>query len=101
MVNPLTNLGVDSLPPLKLLNPDALEMLKQSLYKNVTKTGNNGSSKDITPKVEVYRKSLNKTIVKFEFTIKITNEGDIAGYAREKYFYSKDGELVIKIPEEE
>ena len=57
----------------------------------VTKTGNNGSSKDITPKVEVYRKSLNKTIVKFEFTIKITNEGDIAGYAREITDYVPKG----------
>ena len=57
----------------------------------VTKTGNNGSSKDITPKVEVYRKSLNKTIVKFEFTIKITNEGDIPGYAREITDYVPKG----------
>ena len=56
-----------------------------------TKTGNNGSDKDITPKVEVYRKSLNKTIVKFEYTIKITNEGDIAGYAREITDYVPKG----------
>ena len=56
-----------------------------------TKTGNNGSSKDITPKVEVYRKSVNKTIVKFEYTIKITNEGDIAGYAREITDYVPKG----------
>ena len=56
-----------------------------------TKTGNNGSSKDITPKVEVYRKSVNKVIVKFEYTIKITNEGDIAGYAREITDYVPKG----------
>ena len=56
-----------------------------------TKTGNNGSDKDITPKVEVYRKSLNKTIVKFEYTIKITNEGDIAGYAKEITDYVPKG----------
>ena len=56
-----------------------------------TKTGNNGSSKDITPKVEVYRKSVNKTIVKFEYTIKITNEGDIAGYAKEITDYVPKG----------
>ena len=48
-----------------------------------TKTGNTGSSKDITPKVEIYRKNVNTTIVKFEYVIKITNEGDIAGYAKE------------------
>ena len=56
-----------------------------------TKTGNNGSDKDITPKVEVYRKSVNKVIVKFEYTIKITNEGDIAGYAREITDYVPKG----------
>ena len=56
-----------------------------------TKTGNNGSKNDIIPKVEVYRKSLNKTIVKFEFTIKITNEGDIAGYAKEITDYVPKG----------
>ena len=56
-----------------------------------TKTGNNGSKNDITPKVEVYRKRLNKTIVKFEFTIKITNEGDIAGYAKEITDYVPKG----------
>ena len=32
---------------------------------------------------------------------KLQNSDYIARYAREKYFYSKDGELVIKIPEEE
>ena len=56
-----------------------------------TKTGNNGSKNDITPKVEIYRKRINKTIVKFEFTIKITNEGDIAGYAKEITDYVPKG----------
>lgn len=57
----------------------------------ITNTGNNGSSKDIIPKVEIYRKNLDKTIVKFEFTIKITNEGDIAGFAREITDYVPSG----------
>lgn len=56
-----------------------------------TKTGNNGSKKDITPKVEIYRKSINKTTVKFEYTIKITNEGDIEGYATEITDYVPNG----------
>ena len=56
-----------------------------------TKTGNNGSKTDVTPKVEIHRKKLNKTIVKFEFTIKITNEGDIAGYAKEITDYVPKG----------
>ena len=28
-------------------------------------------------------------------------ESDVARYAREKYFYSKDGEYILKIPEDE
>ena len=56
-----------------------------------TKTGNTGSDKDITPKVEIYRKSVNSTIVKFEYTIKVTNEGDIAGYAKEITDYVPSG----------
>ncbi len=32
---------------------------------------------------------------------KLQNSDYIGRYAREKYFYTKDGELVIKIPEEE
>ena len=56
-----------------------------------TKTGNTGAKTDITPKVEIYRKSVNKTIVKFEFTIKVTNEGDIAGYAKEITDYVPKG----------
>ena len=55
------------------------------------KTGNNGSDKDITPKVEVNRKRINTSIVKFEYTIEIKNEGDIAGYAREITDYVPKG----------
>ena len=56
-----------------------------------TTTGNNGSDSDITPKVEIYRKNIKKTIVKFEYVIKITNEGDIAGYAKEITDYVPEG----------
>ena len=50
----------------------------------VTQTGNTGNNAtDVIPKVEIYRKSLNSTVVKFVYTIKITNEGDIPGYATE------------------
>ena len=34
-------------------------------------------------KVELYRKDINKVTVKFRYKIRITNEGDIAGYAKE------------------
>ena len=57
----------------------------------VTKTGNNGSESDITPKVEINRRKINKTVVKFEYEIKITNEGNIAGYAKEITDYVPKG----------
>ena len=42
-------------------------------------------------KVELDRKKLNNTTVKFEYTIKITNEGEIAGYAKEISDYIPEG----------
>ena len=57
-----------------------------------TKTGNTGdNSKDIIPKVEINKKKLNSTVVKFGYTIKITNEGDIEGYAKEITDYVPEG----------
>ena len=55
-------------------------------------TGNTGDdSKDIIPKVEINKKKLNSTIVKFGYTIKITNEGEIEGYAKEITDYVPEG----------
>ena len=31
--------------------------------------------------------------------LKLQDQEYLAGYAREKYFYSKDGELIIRIPD--
>ena len=84
------NVGVEYFD-LSLLKYVTKAIVTESGKTKTTKTGNNGSDKDITPKVEVYRKSLNKTIVKFEYTIKITNEGDIAGYAKEITDYVPKG----------
>ena len=57
-----------------------------------TETGNTGDDKtDIIPKVEIHRKKVDSTIVKFGYTIKITNEGDIAGYAKEITDYVPEG----------
>ena len=56
-----------------------------------TNTGNNGSDKDIIPKVEINKKNINATVVNFEFVIKITNEGDLAGYAKEITDYVPKG----------
>ena len=57
-----------------------------------TQTGNTGDDNtDIIPKVEVNKKKLNSTVVKFGYTIKITNEGDIEGYAKEITDYVPEG----------
>lgn len=57
-----------------------------------TETGNTGDDNtDIIPKVEINKKKLNSTVVKFGYTIKITNEGDIAGYAKEITDYVPEG----------
>ena len=57
-----------------------------------TQTGNTGDDNtDKIPKVEVNKKKLNSTVVKFGYTIKITNEGDIAGYAKEITDYVPEG----------
>ncbi len=42
-------------------------------------------------KVELDRKKLNSLIVKFKYSIRITNEGDIAGYAKEITDYVPQG----------
>lgn len=58
----------------------------------VTETGNTGDDNtDIIPKVEINKKKLDSTVVKFGYTIKITNEGDIAGYAKEITDYVPEG----------
>ena len=42
-------------------------------------------------KVELNRKKLNSVTVKFKYSIRVTNEGDIAGYAKEVKDYIPDG----------
>ena len=57
-----------------------------------SQTGNTGDDNtDKIPKVEINKKKLNSTVVKFGYTIKITNEGDIAGYAKEITDYVPEG----------
>ena len=57
-----------------------------------TQTGNTGDdSTDKIPKVEINKKKLDSTVVKFGYTIKITNDGDIAGYAKEITDYVPEG----------
>ena len=58
----------------------------------VTQTGHTAEM-DPEPvvKVELYRKDLNDVVVKFRYKIRVTNEGDIAGYATEITDYVPEG----------
>ena len=58
----------------------------------VTKSGHTGDENPEAPmKVEIQTANINKTTVKFRFNIKVTNEGEIAGYATELIDYIPDG----------
>ena len=58
----------------------------------ITQTGHTGDE-DPEPivKVDLHRKKLDDVTVKFEFQIKVTNEGEIAGYAKEVTDYIPEG----------
>ena len=62
----------------------------------VTQTGHTAEM-DPEPvvKVELYRKDLNDVTVKFRYKIRVTNEGDIAGYAREITDYVPEGLMFV------
>jgi uncharacterized repeat protein (TIGR01451 family) len=58
----------------------------------VQETGHTGDEDPEPPaKVDLGRRDINKVTVKFEFQIKITNEGEIAGYAKEVTDYIPEG----------
>ena len=59
---------------------------------NIIETGHTGDEDPEPPaKVDLGRQDINKVTVKFEFQIKITNEGEIAGYATEVTDYIPEG----------
>ena len=59
---------------------------------NIIETGHTGDENPEPPaKVDLGRQDINKVVVKFEFQIKITNEGEIAGYATEVTDYIPEG----------
>ena len=70
--------------------------LKKDLVKIIiTENGKtrevNVSGTDALQKVEIHRKRINTTIVKFVYNITVTNEGEIAGYATEIKDYIPEG----------
>ena len=58
----------------------------------VTETGHKAEDNpEQVVKVEINRKKLNSVTVKFKYSIRVTNEGDIAGYAKEVTDYIPEG----------
>jgi hypothetical protein len=66
-------------------------MVTENGKTRTTNTGNTGGEKDIIPKVEIHKKRVKTTMVKYEYIIKITNEGDVEGYAKEITDYVPNG----------
>lgn len=63
----------------------------------VTETGHTGEENpEPVVKVEIKEKNIKKVNVKFKFKIRVTNEGEIAGYAKEVTDYIPEGLEFIK-----
>lgn len=59
--------------------------------KQIIETGNVGNKDDIIPKVEIDKNKMSETVIKFVYKIKVTNQGDIAGYAKKITDYIPEG----------
>ena len=67
-------------------------MVEENGQQKITETGYNGlEDPEPVVKVELHRKKLDEVVVKFGYGIKITNEGDIPGYATEITDYIPEG----------
>ena len=60
----------------------------------------NSNNKDIVKLKKDYEKLLDENEILASNVIKLKDPDYIARYAREKYLYSKDGEIIIKIIED-
>ncbi|MBQ9658377.1 MAG: hypothetical protein IJV31_06390 [Clostridia bacterium] len=76
---------------LSLLKYVTKVIVNENGKQSVTQTKNVGDKNDVVPRVEINKDNINKTQVKFGYTIKVTNEGDIAGYAKEVTDYIPAG----------
>ena len=77
---------------LSLLKYVTKVIVEENGKQQITETGYNGlEDPEPVVKVELKRKKLNEVVVKFGYGIKITNEGDIAGYAKEITDYIPEG----------
>ena len=76
---------------LSLLKYVTKVLVNENGVEKVIETGNVGDENDIIPNVQMKKKSIDKLVVKFVYSIKITNEGQIAGEATEITDYVPEG----------
>ena len=76
---------------LSLLKYVTKVLVNENGAEKVIETGNVGDEKDIIPHVQINKKNIDKTVVKFVYSIKITNEGQIEGEATEITDYVPEG----------
>ena len=76
---------------LSLLKYVTKVLVNEKGKERVIETGNVGDENDIIPHVQIDKKNIDKTTVKFVYTIQITNEGQIAGEATEITDYVPEG----------
>ncbi len=67
------------------------DLVKIIITENGTTREINLQGTDALQKVEIHRKKINSTTVKFVYNITVTNEGEIAGYATEIKDYIPEG----------
>ena len=80
---------------LSLLKYVTKVLVNENGVERVIETGNVGDENDIIPHVQINKKNIDKTVVKFVYSIKITNEGQIAGEATEITDYVPEGLVFV------
>ena len=80
---------------LSLLKYVTKVLVNENGEQKVIETGNVGDENDIIPHVQIDKKNIDKTLVKFVYTIQITNEGQISGEATEITDYVPEGLVFV------
>ena len=80
---------------LSLLKYVTKVIVNENGVERINETGNVGDENDIIPHVQINKKNIHNTVVKFVYTIEITNEGQIAGEATEITDYVPKGLVFV------
>ena len=80
---------------LSLLKYVTKVLVNENGEERIIETGNVGDENDIIPHVQINKKNINKTVVKFVYTIQIANEGQIPGEATEITDYVPEGLVFV------